>query len=101
MQDHCNGGSEYWEGCNVVSFTASSMTVDIPKNGVYQTANGLSDLDYLKLLKSDFSDIFMTVLNVRRYYFLEADVDTAISQGGQITLTKAQALNKVQDRLDD
>ena len=100
MQDHVTT-TEYWEGTSVVSFTSSSMTVKIPKNGVYQTAEGLSNLDYLKLLKSDFSDVFKTFLKIRRYHFSGAGVDTVIAQGGSITITKAQALNNIIDRLDE
>lgn len=33
-----------------------------------------------------------------RYHFSEADVDTALAQGGVVTLTNAQLLNKVLDR---
>ena len=100
MQDHVVN-SKYWAGSSVVSFTSSSMTVKIPKGGTYQTAEGLSNLDYLKLLKSDFSDIFKTFLKIRRYHFSEADVDNVIAQGGEITITKAQALNNIIDRLTE
>jgi len=100
MQDHVNGGSQYWEGCQAVGFTSNSMTVNIPKDGPYQTAHGLDNIDFLKLLKSDFSDIFRTRLNVRRYHFSEADVDQVIADGGAITLTRAQALNRIIDRLE-
>jgi len=100
MQDHVNNTSKYWEGSQVVSFSPNSMTVNIPKNGPYQTAKELSNLDYLKLLKSDFSDIFKTVINVRRYHFSEADVDQVVALGNVVTLTKAQVLNKILDRLD-
>jgi len=100
MQDHINN-SPYWEGSEVVAFTTISMTVNIPKNGPYQTAHGLDNIDYLKLLKSDFSDIFKARLNIRRYHFSEADVDQVIAGGGAITLTKAQALSKIIDRLEE
>jgi hypothetical protein len=101
MKTHCEGGSEYWAGCSVVQLKVDKMVVDIPKNGPYQTASGLSDFEFLKLLKSDFSDIFKTRLAIRRYYFAEADVDQAIALGGTIELTKLQALNKVVDRLEE
>jgi len=92
---------EYWEGSRVFKIKSDYMTVDIPKNGVYQTASGLSDLDYLKLLKKDFSDVFRQRLNVSRYHFSEADVDTVIAAGGTIEQTKLQALNKVLDKLEE
>lgn len=101
VQDHVEGGSEYWQGTTVVSFTSSSMTVKIPKNGVYQTANGLSALEYLKVLKSDFADIFDTVLDPKRYYFSAEDVATVLAAGGSFTLTKAQALNNIIDKLSE
>lgn len=93
---------EYWEGSQVVSFSTSSMTVDIPKNGVYQTANGLSDVEYLSLLKMGFADVFKTVLNVRRYYFNEATVDNALLQvDGEVSMLKSVALSALVDRLGE
>jgi hypothetical protein len=92
---------EYWEGCSVFKVKIDYITIDIPKNGVYQTASGLSDFDYLKLLKSDFSDVFRARLDVSRYHFSDADVDTVIADGGTIELTKLQALNRVLDKLED
>jgi len=71
----------------VVSFASDSMTVDIPKP---------VDLAEVKL---NFADIFDNVLGPRRYHFSVADVNTAISNGGKITLTKAQALSRVIDKL--
>ena len=101
VQDHVTSVSEYWEGTTVVSFTSNSMTVKIPKNGVWQTANGLTDLEFLNLLKSDFADIFNTVLDPKRYYFSAADVATVLAGGGSFTLTKAQALNNIIDKLSE
>lgn len=98
MQDMVTG-TEEWEGSAVVSFTSSSMTVDITKSGVYQTAQSLSDLDYLKLLKSIFADIFDTVLDPRRYKFAAVDVATALAGDGTWTLTKAEAQAVVIDKL--
>ena len=90
-----------WEGCQVVNFSPSSMMVDIPKNGVWQTAKGLLDVFYLSALKRDFSDHFRTVFRIDRYYFAEADVDTFIAAGRAVTLTKAEALSMIIDRLDE
>ena len=92
---------EYWKGSSVFKIKPEYVTADIPKNGPYQTASGLSDFDYLSLLKSNFADVFNTVLDVRRYYFGQADIDLALSQGGIITLTKLQALNKIIDKLEE
>ena len=101
MQVHVESTTGYWEGTTVVNFTSSSMTVKIPKNGVYQTANELSALDYLKLLKSDFSDVFKVRLKAKRYYVASADVDQIISAGGFMQITKAQALTKIIDKLSE
>ncbi len=101
MQDFVTRTGSEWEGCVVQNFTTSSMTVRVPKNGVWQTAKSLSDIDYLKALKRDFSDIFRTTLRIDRYHFAEADVDAAITAGRQATITKAQALSKLIDRLDE
>lgn len=100
MQDHVEN-SEYWDGSQVVSFTSSSMTVDVPKNGIYQMASGLNNLDYLKLLKSNFRDVFRTQLNVSRYHFSESDVDAVIAAGGTVTRTKQQAITHMLDKLEE
>ena len=100
MQDHVES-NEYWEGSSVVSFTSNSMVVDIPKDGIYQTANELSNLDYLKLLKSNFSDVFKIRLFPSRYHASAAQVDQIIAAGGFIQITKEQALNKIIDKLEE
>lgn len=91
-----------WKGCLVDSFTQTEIVVDIPKGGVYQTAQSLTESQYLLALKSDFSDIFRESFRVRRYYFMIADVDFALTQlNGQVTLTKVQALAKIVDKLSE
>lgn len=91
-----------WEGCQTVTFTPTELIVDIPKNGVFQTANALSDTAYRLLLKADFSDFFKEAVALRRWYFMEADVDTAYNLPfGQVTLTTAQALAKIVDKLTE
>ena len=85
MQDHIES-SPLWIGCVVRGFTTESLTVDIPNT-----------LDRA-VLKRDFNDIFEDTLG-KRYYFNPTDVDTAISQGGQITLTKTQAINRIIDKM--
>jgi hypothetical protein len=37
----------------------------------------------------------------RKYCFLPTDVDTAISMGGTVTLTKAQILSRIKNKLDE
>lgn len=76
-------------GFAVVGFTSESMTVDIPKPADLPT------------IRADFADVFDKVLNIRRYYFSGADVDTVINAGGVYTLTKQQALNNIIDKLDE
>lgn len=91
-----------WEGCETVSFTPTELVIDIPKNGVYQTANSLSDNAYRLTLKSDFSDIFREAVALRRYHLKDADVDLAYAMpNGEVTLTMAQALTKIVDKLDE
>ena len=91
-----------WEGCATVSFTPTQLVVDIPKNGIYQTAQSMDNTAYLLALKADFSDIFMESFAIRRYYFLEADVDAAYAlPNGQVTLTTTQALAKIVDKLTE
>ena len=91
-----------WEGAETVNFTPTELIVDIPKNGIYQTANALTDNAYLLILKSEFSDKFTEAFASRRHYFLEADVDNAyILPNGQVTLTTAQALLNLVDKLDE
>ena len=78
-------------GANVVDVSLANyfVTVDIPK-----------PVD-LQLLKNHILDIFEQELDVRVHYFLDGDVDLAVAAGGQIELTKAQALAKVKNRLTD
>ena len=102
MRNHIDNASidSPWHGCLVALFTSDSMTVTVYKNGTYQTAKGLDNIDYLATLKADFRDIFRKQWLPRRYHFSESDVDQVIAAGGTITLTKVQVLNKVLDKLD-
>ena len=65
------------------------------------TATGATDQEYLKALKDDVVDKFSGGVDVRRYYFAHVDVDWALANGGEVTITKAQALNKIKDKLED
>jgi len=93
------GSDNKWQGSSVVNFTASSMTVKIPRGGIYQTEKGLTNIEYLLLLKKEFSRHFRGVLNIRRYYFTPEQVDFVAAQGNFLQITTTQALNQVQDRL--
>ena len=72
-----------------ITRTVQSVTFDLAKP---------ADLPQLK---EDFADVFDEIFSQRRYYFTSADVDTAISNGGETTLTKAQVLNRVVDRYQE
>ncbi len=72
-----------------VTFTADSMTVDIPK-----------PVD-LQEVKRAFADIFDVRFQKRKYHFSDADVDTVVGQGGTIVLTTAQALNYIKDKVGE
>ena len=84
MQDWAIG-----QGFTIQSFTSSSMTIDIPKPAS------------LLEIKADFADIFNSTLDIRRYYFHSADVDGVVQSGGEITLTKQQALDFIIDKLEE
>ena len=49
-------------------------------------------------LAANIKDIFEQHY-IDRYVFSEADVDTALASGGTVTITKAQALDRIIDRL--
>lgn len=91
-----------WDGCSTVNFKSDGWTVDIPKNGPYQTATGDTDEEYRQELKADVQDKFTAAVALRRYRFADADVDYALGQpNGYVAITKAQALNKIIDKLED
>lgn len=56
------------------------------------------DLD-VQSLKEDFEDKAQQSLAPHRFYFSDADVDTALAQSGIVTLTRAQAASRIIDRL--
>ena len=76
-------------GGQSITFSYSSITADIPK-----------PVD-LQKMKGEFADIFNDVIDLKRYYFTDEDIETALSMGGKITLTKAQALNRIKDKVND
>ena len=71
----------------IVSYVPATATavVDIPN----------TDWD---ALKANLKDIFEQHY-IDRYVFSESDVDLALANGGTVTITKAQALNRIIDRL--
>jgi len=82
---------EYLEdvwGATFVSWT--------PPNGpaVFEVSDNIN----LQEMKDDVLDKMEEKLGPR-YHFSSADVDTAIAAGGLIQLTKAQALNRIVDRI--
>lgn len=50
-------------------------------------------------LRDDVLDKFLQSVSPNRYLFKDTAVDLAISQGGTITITAAQAINNITDRL--
>lgn len=73
----------------IVNWDDSQVTFDIAK-----------PID-LQQLKNNFADVWDDVFEQRRWRFSEADVDLAIAQGGVITLTKNEVLNRIIDRLTE
>ncbi len=55
----------------------------------------------LQNMKEDVLDIFANVVNTRFHYFSDADVDTALANGGYMEMTKAQVLNRIKSKLDE
>ena len=88
-------------GGSVKNFSEDSMTFDVPKCPGTDLVAVEGDCLTLADLKLMFDDVFDDVLDIRRYYFLPADVDWAVAQGGRIEFTQAQALSKLQDKLAD
>ncbi len=76
-------------GASIVSHSTTEAVLDVPK------PINLADAKY------DLYDRFGDIFRKRRYYFTEADVDTAIANGGIIELTKSQVLARIKNRLDE
>lgn len=72
----------------IVSTTINEVIFDIPVGQIKPLR-----LEVRKKLESK-------TYRFRRYYFPEADVDWAISQGGVVALTQVQVLAKIQDWTD-
>lgn len=53
----------------------------------------------LQEVKTNFEDVAEEQLAPHRYHFSDSDVDAALTQGGVATLTRAQAANRIIDRL--
>lgn len=71
-------------------------TLDFPKPLIFIPDSTEKTLQELKV---DFHDKAEDAVSYRRYIFAESDVDTVISAGGYMDLTKAQVTSKVIDRL--
>lgn len=78
----------------------SAVYVPLSSNPPYSYVIDIPDpnLD-LQELKQKFEEQFIQQLDPHRYYFPESDMDYAVSQGGYITLTAAQAASHIIDRL--
>lgn len=53
----------------------------------------------LREAKETLNDFCEKVIDVRRWYFDDADVDQVVNAGGYMELTKKQVLNRIKDRL--
>ena len=73
-------------GALLVSSDANSATFDIPK-----------PVD-LQAVRRDLIDKFEEQIDPVRYMFSSADVDLALAQLGVISITRAQAMNRIIDR---
>lgn len=54
----------------------------------------------LSAFSEDLKSKLTTAFTRRQYYFSESDVDIAIANGGTMTITKTQFLNRVNSKLD-
>ena len=103
--------NSYWYKSAIFGWTASSITIDIPKpsqgNPAYDGLDPEWILYYesdwpgfLRQLEHDFHDKFSEVANVRRYKFNPDSVDSVIANlNGVWEGTHTQALNHIIDKL--
>lgn len=77
--------------------TYGAVLVDAAVNQQYVTFD-IPNTDWVAL-RADLLDGFESQVDTRRYIFSPTDVDIAIAAGGRISLTAAQTLTRVVDRL--
>jgi len=82
---------------NYILNTYNAQLVEYVPAEAYVTYD-IPNTDWLAL-QDDIIDKFEEQLDTNRYYFTDADVDLAIAAGGRFTLTTAQVLNRIVDRL--
>lgn len=75
-------------------YSASLVSYTPPSEAVFDIPN--TDWQFLADAVTDYFEVQVAT---RRWYFAEADVDVAIANGGRITLSSAQAANRIIDRL--
>jgi len=73
----------------VVDHDSDVITLDIARATVFQR------------FKEEVAERLAGAIYLRRYYVPDAVVDDVVSQGGRITITMAQFLNNIRDRLTD
>lgn len=76
-------------GGTIVSSTGTTYVFDIDRSNLFDK------------FKADVKQRLETIYCRRQYYFTEAQVDTVIAAGGSITLTQAQLLAAVKNKLED
>jgi len=74
--------------------------VVVSDNGVDQIRFTIDRSDVLAAFQTSIKDKVEDTFTRRKYYFSEADVDTALSMGGVIELTAGQVTSRILSKLD-
>lgn len=77
-------------------YNATLVSADLP-NG--EVTLDIPNTDW-QAMRVDILDKFESVVRRRRYRFTDSAVDTAIANNGRATITKAQAIANIVDRLE-
>ena len=76
-------------GGTLISHTGNEYKFSIERSAIFE------------LFKADVKHRTERTFCVRKFYISEADVNTVISAGGTVTLTKTQLLNKLKNKLTE
>lgn len=93
IKDYILNGADVEVPVTQVSQTASEIVVDI------ELPDDANRTPTLKQMQSNINDVGSEVIVKRRYYFESAAVDSVVSGGGETSITAAQAINNIIDRL--
>jgi hypothetical protein len=110
LEENFTRWNSYWYSCSINAWTSSGITIDITKPIQGNSRYGGTDPEWILLfesnwtqflveLKNDFHDKFSTTLELRRYRFKPASVDTVTVGGGYIEMAAAEALNHIEDKI--